>query len=172
MKLSSFVMLSSRDAKLSSWVVAELSLVVVAVELSFVVAAAELTLVVPTVELSAVVVVAKAKLSLLVVATELTVIVVAPTQVIAVVVAMTQVATVVVAALEVAAVVVMSPNWKIQSLPCQTQCPACTIGCDSQHSFQVSIHYSLQGIPGCFYGAQVLPCPQVLLHIPFVLNEN
>jgi hypothetical protein len=55
---------------------------------------------------------------------------------------------------EVVAVVVMSPNWKFQSLPCQTQCPACAIGHDSQRSFQVSIHHSLQSIPTCFYGGQ------------------
>jgi hypothetical protein len=54
------------------------------------------------------------------------------------VVAMTQVAAVVVAAMVVAAVAVMSLNWKIQSLPHHTQCPACAIGHDSQCSFHVS----------------------------------
>jgi hypothetical protein len=115
--------LSSRDAKLSSWVAAELSMVV---------AMAELTLVVAAVKLYAVVV------------------------------EMTQVAIVVVAATEVAVVVVTSLNWKIQSLPRQTRCPTCIIGCDSQCSFHVSIHHSLQGIPPCFYGGQVLPYPHVL----------
>jgi hypothetical protein len=59
MKLSSFVMLSSQDAKLSSCVVAELSLVVVVAEQSLVVVVAELSLVVVTTELSAVVVVVR-----------------------------------------------------------------------------------------------------------------
>jgi hypothetical protein len=112
------------------------------------------------------------KLTLVVVAAELYAVVVATTQVVAVVVAMTQVAVVVVAmtqvaavvvaAIEVVAVAVMSPNWKIQSLPRQTQCPACAIGRDNHRSFQVFIHYSLQGIPACFYSGQVLPCPYVL----------
>jgi hypothetical protein len=39
MKLSSFMMLSSWDAKLSSWAAAELSLVVAVAELSLLVAA-------------------------------------------------------------------------------------------------------------------------------------
>jgi hypothetical protein len=127
---------------LSSWVAVELSLVVAAAELTAVVVAAELSLVVVAAELIAVVVVAA--------------------EVVDVVVAITQVAVVVVAATEVAAVVVTSPNYKIQSLPRQTQCPTCAIGHDSQCSFPVSIHHSLQGIPTCFYGGQVLPCPQVL----------
>jgi hypothetical protein len=58
MKLSSFVMLSSWDAKLSSCAVAELSLVVVVVEHFLVVAAVELPLGVAMMELSAVVVAA------------------------------------------------------------------------------------------------------------------
>jgi hypothetical protein len=161
MKLSSFVMLSTWDANLSSWAVAELSLVLAVVKLSLVVAVAEakLTLVVAAVELSAIVVMAKLTLVLVV---ELTVVVVVVTQVIAVVVAMTQVAAVVVAATEVATVAVMSLNWKIQSLPHQTQCPAYAIGRGSKHSFQVYIHHSLQGIPACFYRGQVLPCPHIL----------
>jgi hypothetical protein len=160
MKLSSFVMLSSQDAKLSSWVAAELSLVVVAVELSLVVAAVELTLVAAAAELT--LVVAVVKLTLVVAVVELFAIVVAMTQVAAVVVATTEVATVVVAATEVATVVATSLNWKIQSLPRQTQCPAYAIRRDSQHSFLVFTHHSLQGIPACFYGGQVLPCPHVL----------
>jgi hypothetical protein len=52
MKLSSFVMFSSQDVKLSSWAAIELSLVVVA-------AAAKLTLVVAVMELSIVAVAAK-----------------------------------------------------------------------------------------------------------------
>jgi hypothetical protein len=116
-EVSSIVMLSSRDAKLSSWAAAELSVVVVAA---------------------------------------------AVTHVAIVVVAVTHVAAMVVATTQVAAVAVASPNWKIQSLPCQTQCPACTIGRDSQCSFQVFIHHSLRGIQACFYGGQVLTCPQVL----------
>jgi hypothetical protein len=63
MKLSSFVMLSSRDAKLSSWAAVELSLVVVAVEL----------------------------IAILVVAIEVIVVLVATTQVVAVLVAATEV---------------------------------------------------------------------------------
>jgi hypothetical protein len=55
MKLSYFVMLSSRDAKLSSWAVVEPSLVGVVVELTLVVATAELTVVVVAMELSLVV---------------------------------------------------------------------------------------------------------------------
>jgi hypothetical protein len=82
---------------------------------------------------------------------ELSAVVVVVTQVIVVVLATTMVAAVVVAAIDVAAVLVMSPNWKIQSLPHQTQCHVCTIGCDNQHSFQVSIHHSLWGILACFY---------------------
>jgi hypothetical protein len=126
MKLSSFavievasiMMLSSQDAKFSSWAVVKLTAVVV-------------------------------------VAVELTAIMVAVTQVAAMVVAATQVTDVVVAMTQVAVVVVVS-------LPHQTQCPTCAIGCDSQRSFQVSFHHSLQGIPACFYGGQVLPCPHVL----------
>jgi hypothetical protein len=57
MKLSSFVMLPSRDAKLSSWVATELTLVVAAVELFAVVVAVELSLVVVAAELTAIVVV-------------------------------------------------------------------------------------------------------------------
>jgi hypothetical protein len=44
MKLSSFVMLSSRGVKLSSWAVAELFLLVVAAELALLVVAVELSL--------------------------------------------------------------------------------------------------------------------------------
>jgi hypothetical protein len=142
MKLSSFVMLSSWDGKLSSCVVVELSLVVVAVEQSLVVAAAEMSLVVVTAELAAVAV--------------------AVTQVVAVAVAVTKVDALVVAVKLMADVAMTSPNWKFQSLPRQTQYPTCAIGCDSQCSFQVSIHHSLQSIPTCFYGGQVSPCPQVL----------
>jgi hypothetical protein len=149
MKLSSFVMLSSRDAKLSSCVVAKLSLVVAAAEQSLVVAMVELSLVVATAELSAVVVAV----------TQVIVVVVAATKVVAVVVVVTKVDALVVAVKEVAAVVTTSPNRKFQSLPRQTQCPACSIGHDSQCSFQVSIHHSLQSIRACFYGGQVLPCP-------------
>jgi hypothetical protein len=117
-------------------------LVVVVVELSLVAAAVKLTLVVALVVLYAVVV--------------------AMTQVPIVVVATTQVAVVVVVAIEDATVAVMSLNWKIQNLPHETQSPACAIIHDSQRSFQVSIYHSLQGIPACFYGGQVLPCPHVL----------
>jgi hypothetical protein len=74
---------------------------------------------------------------------ELYAVVVATAQVAAMVVVMTQVAATVVAAIEVAAVVVTSSNWKIQSLPHQTQCPACVIGRDNQCSVQVFIHHSL-----------------------------
>jgi hypothetical protein len=105
MKLFSFVMLSSRDAKLSSCTAAELSLVVATVELAA--------------------------------------IVVAVTHVIVVVAAAIKVDALVVAEKEVAAMAVMSLNWKFQSLPRQTQYPTCAIGCDSQLSFQVSIHHSL-----------------------------
>jgi hypothetical protein len=155
MKLSSFVMLSSRDAKLSSFAAAELSLVVVVVavvEQSLVVAVTELSLVVVATKLAAVVVVA----------TKVVAIVVAVTKVIAIVVAATKVDALVVTVKEVATVEVTSLNRKFQSLPRQTQCPACTIGRDNQCSFHVSIHHSLQSIPPCFYGGQVLPCPQVL----------
>jgi hypothetical protein len=69
MQLSSFVMLSSRDAKFSSWAMVELTLVVVAAKLT------------------------------LVVAMELTVVAVAATQAIAVVVAAIEVAAVVVMSL-------------------------------------------------------------------------
>jgi hypothetical protein len=148
MKFSSFVILFSRDVKLSSWMVAELTLVVVATKLTLVVVTAELTIVV-----------VEAELSLVVAAAELTAIVVAVTQVIAMVVVMTQVAAVVVAATKVATMEVTSPIWEIQILPYQTQCPTCTIGRNSQRSFQVSIHHSPWGIPACFYGGQVLPCP-------------
>jgi hypothetical protein len=76
MKLSSFVMLSSKDAKLFSWAAVELSLVVT-VELTLVVAAPELTTIVVAAELSLVVAVAV-----------LTAVVAAATHVIAVVVVM------------------------------------------------------------------------------------
>jgi hypothetical protein len=46
MKLSSFVLLSSQDAKLSSWMTVELSLVLVTAEMTLVVAVTELTAVV------------------------------------------------------------------------------------------------------------------------------
>jgi hypothetical protein len=97
-------------------------------------------------------------------AAELTYVVMVVVELTAVVVAATHVAAVVVvvAMTQVTAVVVASPNWKIQSLPHQTQCPSCTIGHDSQHSIQVYIPHSLQGIPACFYGGQVSPCPHVL----------
>jgi hypothetical protein len=160
MKLSSFVMLSSQDAKLSSRVVAELSLLVAAVELAFLVVAVELSLLLAVAELA--LLLAAVEMALLVVATELAAIVVVATQVIAVVVAVTKVDALVVVAKGVVGVAVTSPNWKFQSLHRQTQCPACAIGHDSQCSFQVFIHHSLQGIPACFYGGQVLPCPQVL----------
>jgi hypothetical protein len=75
------------------------------------------------------------------------------TELAAVVVAATQVVAIVVAANKFVAVVVMDLNWKLQSLSRQTQCPTCTIGRDSQHSFQVSIHHSLHGTPSCFYGS-------------------
>jgi hypothetical protein len=78
------------------------------------------------------------------------------------VVAVTKVDALVVATKEVVGVAVMSLNWKFQSLPRQTQCLSCAIGCDSQRSFQVSIRHSLKGIPACFYNGPVLPCPQVL----------
>jgi hypothetical protein len=139
MKFSSFVILFSQDVKLSSWMAVELTLVVVTAELTIVVVEAELSLVVAAVELTA--------------------IVVAVTQVIVVVVVMTQVVAVVVAVTEVATVAVTSPIWEIQILPYQTKCPTCTIGRNSQHSFQVSIHHSPWGILACFYGGQVLPCP-------------
>jgi hypothetical protein len=103
-----------------------------------------------------------AVLSWVVAVAEQTAIVVAVTQVIAMVVVTTHVTAVVVAVKEVVVVVVTSPNWKIQGLPRQTQCPACTIGCGIQRSFQIFIHHSLQGIPAWFYGGQDLPCPQVV----------
>jgi hypothetical protein len=115
MKLSSFVMLSSRDVKLSSCAAAKLSLVVAVAELATVVVAV----------------------------TQVISVVVAATKVVAVVAAATKVNALVVAAKEVAAVAVMNLNWKFQSLHCQTQCAACAIGHDSQRSFQVSIHHSL-----------------------------
>jgi hypothetical protein len=135
-KLSSFVaidvslivMLSSQAMKFSSWAAAELTVVVVAVELTdVVVAMAKLT-------------------SVVVAATQVAAVVVMMTQeyTIDVVVASTQVATIVVVTkLTVVVVVALSLNWKIQSLPCQTQCPACVIGHDSQYCFQVYIHHSL-----------------------------
>jgi hypothetical protein len=140
---------------LSSWAVVELSLVVVAAKLSLLVAAVELTLVVAAAKLTLV-------YAIVVAMTQIAAMVVATTQVAAVVVVATEVAAMVVAAIEVAAMVVRSPNWKIQSLPHQTQCPTCAIGHDSQCSFRVSIHHSLKGIPVCFYGGQVLPYPHVL----------
>jgi hypothetical protein len=88
-------------------------------------------------------VVVAAKLTLVVAAAELYAVMMVMTQVAAVVVVTTRVAAVVVAVIEVAAVAVTSLNRKIQSLPHQTQCPACAIGRDSQCSFQVSIHHSL-----------------------------
>jgi hypothetical protein len=97
-----------------------------------------------------------------VVAIQVIAIVVPATEVVAVVVATTKVDALVVAAKEVADVAVMNLNWKFQSLPRQTQCPACAIGCDSQCYFHVSIHHSLQIILACFYGGQVLPYSQVL----------
>jgi hypothetical protein len=138
MKLSSFVM-SSQDVKLSSWA-AELSLVLAAAELALLVAAAELT-------------------AIVVAATQVVAIVVAATKVVAVVVAATKVDALVVAVNEFVAATVTSPNWKIQSLPRQTQCLACTIGRDNQRSYQVSIHHSLQ----------VLHLPSMVLsfHSPF-----
>jgi hypothetical protein len=89
-EVSSIVMFFSQDAKLSSWVAAELTMVVAVAELTaIVVAVAELTaVVVAVVELTAVVVVV----------TQVTAVVVVATHVAVVVVAMTQVATVVVAA--------------------------------------------------------------------------
>jgi hypothetical protein len=92
-------------------------------------------------------VVAAAALSLVVATAELSAIVVAATKVVAVVVVVRKVDALVLAVKEVAAVAMMSLNWKFQSLPRQTQCLACTIGCDNQRSFQVSIHRSLQSIP-------------------------
>jgi hypothetical protein len=152
MKLSSSVMLSSLDAKLSSCVAAELSLLLVVVEQSLAVAAAvEQSLAIAAVELS--LVVAMAELAAIVVTvTQIIAVVVAVTNVVAVVMVATKVDALVVATKEVATVTMTSPNWKFQSLPRQTQCPACTIGCDSQRSFQVFIHHSLQSIPACFYG--------------------
>jgi hypothetical protein len=102
-----------------------------------VVAAAALSLVVATTELSAIVVAVTQVIDILVAATKVVVVVVVVRKVDALVVAMK----------EVAAVAVMSLNWKFQSLPRQTQCLACAIGCDNQRSFQVSIHCSLQSIP-------------------------
>jgi hypothetical protein len=116
-------MLYSRDVKLSSCVAVEMSLVVVAAERSLVVAVAEISLVVATAKLAA--------------------IVVAATKVVVVLVVTIKVDALVVVVKEVVAVAVTSLNWKFQSLPRQTQCPACTIGRDSQRSFQVSIHHSL-----------------------------
>ncbi len=116
MKLSSFVMLSS-------YVVAELSLVVAMAEQSLVVVAVELSLMVAAMEVDALVVAAKKVDVLVVVAIK--------------------VDALVVAVKDVAAVAVTSPNWKFQSLPRQTECLACTTGHDNQSSFQVSIHHSL-----------------------------
>jgi hypothetical protein len=96
------------------------------------------------------------------VVTKVIAVVVVAKEVDALVVVAKEVDALVVVAKEVAAVAVTSLNWKSQSLPRQTQCPACAIGRDSQRSFQVSIHHSLQSILACFYGGQVLPCPQVL----------
>jgi hypothetical protein len=92
-EVSSIVMFS-RDAKLSSWVVTELIAIVVAM------AAVKLTAVV-------------------VVAVELTTVVVAVIQVAVVVVTVTHVTAVVAAMTQVTTVAVASPNWKIQSLPRQ-----------------------------------------------------
>jgi hypothetical protein len=103
MKLSSFVM-SSRDAKLSSWA-AELALLLAAIELAVVVVAVT------------------------------HVVVVAATKVITVVVVATKVDALVVATNVFVAVTMTSPNWKLQNLPRQTRCLACTIGRDSQCSF-------------------------------------
>jgi hypothetical protein len=91
------MMLSSRDVKLSSWVVAELNVVVVVVAAATELSVAVVVVVAATTELSVVVVV-----------------VFAATQVAAVVVVMTQDAVVAVA----------SSNCKMLSLPRQTQCPA------------------------------------------------
>jgi hypothetical protein len=132
MKLSSFVMLSSRNAKLSSWEVG-LSLLLAVAELALLLAAVELALLLAVVELAAVVVVA----------TQIIVVVVVVTKVIAIVVVVTKVDALAVAANEFVLVAVTSPNKKFQSLPRQTQCPACAIGRDSQRSFQISIHHSL-----------------------------
>jgi hypothetical protein len=122
MKLSSFVM-SSRDVKLSSWV-AKLALLLAAAELALLLAMAELAAIVVAV-------------------TQVVAVVVAVRKVVVVVVTATQVTALVVAANEFVVVAVMSLNWKLQSLPRQTQCPASAIGCDNQRSFQVSIHHSL-----------------------------
>jgi hypothetical protein len=107
------------------------------VELSLVVAAMEQSLFVAVVELSLVVVIADLA-AIVVAVTQVIAIVVAVTKVIAVVVAVTKVDALVVAAKDVTAVVVMSPNWKFQSLPRQTQCLACTIG--QQPKFFPSFH--------------------------------
>jgi hypothetical protein len=72
-----------------------------------------------------------AKLALVVAVAEQYAIMVVMTQVVVVVVVMTQIAVVLVVATEVAAMVAISLNWKFQSLPRQTQCPACSIGRDS-----------------------------------------
>jgi hypothetical protein len=74
---------------------------------------------------------------------ELNVVVVVVAELSVVVVAAMQVAAMVVSTTQVVAVAVTSPNWKIHSLSCQTQCPACAIGRDSQCSFQVFIHHPL-----------------------------
>jgi hypothetical protein len=133
MKLSSFVMLSYYAA-------AEQSLVVVVMEQSLVVAAAELSLVVAAVEQSLVIV--AVELSLAVVATEVDAPVVVVKKVDALVVAK-EVDALVVAVKDIVAMAMTSLNWKFQSLPHQTQCPACAMGRDSQCSFQISIHHSL-----------------------------
>jgi hypothetical protein len=95
----------------------------------------------------------------MVAATEIDALVVAAKKVDALVVAAKEVDARVVAAKDVAAVAVTSLNWKFQSLHRQTQFLACAIGRNNQRSFQVSIHHSLQDIPACFYGGQVLPSP-------------
>jgi hypothetical protein len=96
------MMLSSRDVKLSSWVVAELNVVVVVVAAATELSVAVVVVVAATTELSVVVVVVFAAIQ------------VAATQVTVVVVVMTQDAVVAVA----------SSNCKMLSLPHQTQCPA------------------------------------------------
>jgi hypothetical protein len=152
MKLSSFVM-SSWDVKLSYWA-AQLALLLVAAELASIVVAVTqvIAIVVAATKVVVVVVAVKQVIAILAAATKVIVVVVVATQVIAIVVVEN----------EFVVVAVTNPNWKFQSLPRQIQCPASTIGCDNQRSFQVSIHHSLQGTPACFYGGQVLPCPQVL----------
>jgi hypothetical protein len=102
-------------------------------------------------------VVATADLSFMVAKAKLTLVVaVVAVELYAVVVTMTQVAAVVVAVIEVAAVAVTSPNWKIQILSRQTQCPACAIGCDnnilSKFSFTIlSRVFQLASMMARFY---------------------